>query len=380
MIIVPREAQAKIEARIAAGKVIVVLGPRRVGKTFLLQQILKQQDEPYLYWSGEDVEVANSLANRSIGHYRQIIGSYRFLIIDEAQKIPEIGAVLKLMIDHIEGLKIIATGSSAFDLNKRLGEPLTGRKWTHYLFPFSESELRFLEDPITQISGLKQRMVLGNYPELIHLQNQVDKRGYMSGIVNDYLLKDILALDGLRNTHKLIDLLRLIAFQVGSEVSLSELGQQLAMDKGSVERYLNMLAEIFVLFNIRGFSRNLRKEITKSSKWYFHDNGIRNALIANFNPLESRNDQGLLWENYMISERIKRQHYDGIISNNYFWRTYDQQEIDWIEEREGKLFAYEMKWNKPHAKVPKAWAEAYPESSFEVVHQGSWMDFAIGQG
>jgi hypothetical protein len=288
--------------------------------------------------------------------------------------------VLKLMIDHVEGLKIIATGSSAFDLNRRLGEPLTGRKWTFHLFPLSEQEYAAEEDYLTQQTNLRERLVLGSYPELVHLPNRHDKTQYLSGLVNDYLLKDILELEGLRNTHKLMDLLRLLAYQVGSEVSLNKIGQLLGMDKNTVDKYLNLLSEIFIIYNLRGFSKNLRKEIVKNSKWYFYDNGIRNALISNFNPIETRNDIGQLWENHVLGERLKYQQYNGIIANNFFWRTYDQQELDWVEERGGQLFGYEMKWGKTTAKPPTSWAANYPESHFKVIHPGNFREFVIEDG
>lgn len=377
MKIIKRLLQEKLPPKIQAGKVLVILGPRRVGKTFLLKELLKNAGEPYLFWSGEDAELVKRLETRSVAHYRNLVGANRLLVIDEAQKIREIGPILKLMIDHIEGLKIIATGSSAFDLNLRLGEPLTGRKWTFHLFPVSEQEWALEEDFLTQEINLRERLVLGNYPELMHLPNRTDKEQYLTSLVQDYLLKDILELEGLRNTRKLTDLLRLLAFQVGSEVSLTELGRQLAMDKKTVDNYIGLLEQIFVIFNVRGYSRNLRKEIVKNSKWYFYDNGIRNALISSLNPLELRNDQGALWENYLIAERLKWQHYNGVSANNFFWRTYDQQEIDWVEERGGGLHGFEMKWGKTAAKVPVAWKNAYPDASFEVIHPQNFRNFVV---
>lgn len=377
MKIVKRLLEEPLQSKLAPGKVLVMLGPRRVGKTFLLNQILAGVHEPYLLWNGEDTELWKLLENRSVAHYQNLVGRHKLLVIDEAQKIRDVGAALKLMIDHVEGLKIIATGSSAFDLNRRLGEPLTGRKWTFHLFPLSEQEFSGEEDYLTQQAHLRERLVLGNYPELLHLPERKDKVKYLSSLVQDYLLKDILELEGLRSTHKLTDMLRLLAFQTGSEVSTPELGRQLGMDKNTVDRYLNLLSEIFIIFNIRGYSRNLRKEIVKNSKWYFFDNGIRNALISNFNPLDLRNDQGILWENYMVSERIKYQHYAGVPVNNFFWRTYDQQEIDWVEERGGKLCGYEMKWGKTTAKAPSGWVKAYPEASFKVIHPENFREFVV---
>ncbi len=224
---------------------------------------------------------------------------------------------------------------------------------------------------------MQERLVLGSYPELLHLPNRADKIDYLTELVRDYLLKDILELEGIRYTHKIIDLLRLLAYQVGSEVSLTKLGRQLGIDKNTVERYLNLLSEIFIVFTVRGYSRNLRKEVTKNAKWYFFDNGIRNALISNFNPVELRNDVGILWENFILSERLKYQHYRGIPSNNFFWRTYDQQEIDWIEERDGQLYGYEMKWGETQTKIPTAWKNTYPEAHFKVIHPGNFREFVV---
>jgi len=377
MKVLKRSLYDQLSSKLTPGKVLLILGPRRVGKTFLLHRFLEGISEPYLYWSGEDTELGKLLENRSVEHYRNLTGGKKLLVIDEAQKIKEVGAVLKLFIDHVDGVKIITTGSSAFDLNRQLGEPLTGRKWTFYMFPPSELEFSLDEDYLTQQTRMQERLVLGSYPELLHLPDRQDKVAYLSELIRDYLLKDILELEGLRNTHKLIDLLRLLAFQVGSEVSLSELGRQLAMDKNTVERYLNLLAEVFIIFNVRGYSRNLRKEITKNSKWYFVDNGIRNALISNFNPIELRNDQGALWENFILSERIKYQHYTRLMSNNFFWRTYDQQEIDWVEERGGQLYGYEIKWSKPNVKAPAGWTNAYPDAHFKVIHPGNFREFVI---
>jgi predicted AAA+ superfamily ATPase len=298
------------------------------------------------------------------------------LLIDEAQKIPEIGQILKLMVDEIEGVKIIATGSSMFDLTNKLGEPLTGRKATFYLYPLAQREFAAEENLVQTKANLEERLVYGSYPELIQHQSNDDKAAYLNELVNSYLLKDILEHDGVRNAGKMRDLLRLIAYQVGKEVSLDELGKQLGINKNTVERYLDLLSKVFVIYRLQGFNRNLRKEVTKSSKWYFYDNGIRNTLIANFSPIGFRNDKGELWENYLLSERIKFQQYTGMIVNNYFWRTYQQQEIDWVEERGGELFAYEMKWSADKkAKVPSAWNTGYPESQFEVITTANYLDW-----
>ena len=363
-----RELSESIIKKLQPNKVVMVFGARRVGKTVLVKEILDNIDEPVLLLNGEDINVHDKLAMRTVENYKQLLGSYRFLYIDEAQKIPEIGLKLKLMIDEIEGLKIIVSGSSSFDISKNTGEPLTGRKYSFNLFALSEREYNQIETSISKIDKVRERLVFGNYPELLHLPDREDKIDYLNEMVSSYLLKDILVYEAIKNSQKIFNLLRLIAFQIGGEVSLQELGRQLSISKNTVEKYLDLLSKVYILHKVEGFSRNLRKEITKNSRWYFLDNGIRNAVIANFNPPGSRNDIGQLWENYMISERMKYQEYKRLSSNNYFWRTYEQQEIDWVEERDGSLFGYEFKWKQSKVKIPTQWKSAYPDASFEVIH------------
>jgi predicted AAA+ superfamily ATPase len=363
-----RDIAENIIKKLQSNKVVIVFGARRVGKTVLVKEILEKLREPVLTLNGEDINVHDKLAIRSVENYKQILGSYKLLYIDEAQKIPEIGLKLKLMIDEIEGLKIIISGSSSFDIHKGAGEPLTGRKYSFNLFALSENEYNQIENNIGKIDKVRERLIFGNYPELLHLPDRGDKIDYLNEMVSSYLLKDILVYENIRNSQKIFNLLRLIAFQIGGEVSLQELGKQLGISKNTVEKYLDLLSKVFILHKVEGFSRNLRKEITKNSRWYFLDNGIRNAVIANFNSIESRNDIGALWENYMVSERLKFQEYKRISSNNYFWRTYEQQEVDWVEERDGSLFGYEFKWKESKVKVPTQWKNAYPDSSFEVIN------------
>ena len=373
--IIERTAKKLIQKRLKPGKVIVLLGARRVGKTFLLKEIISETKEKFIFWNGEDFALRDLLSRRSVGNYKNIIGDATLLIIDEAQHIQDVGFVLKLIVDSFENLKIIATGSSSFDITNLTGEPLTGRKYDILLFPISEQEYFKIEQPLERADNLKNRLVYGNMPELIKYTNEKDKEEYLRTLVNSYLFKDILALENIRNSSKIFNLTRLIAFQMGNEVSHEELGKQLAMSKNTVEKYLDLLIKIFVLFKLTGYSGNLRKEIVKTSKYYFVDNGIRNAIIGDFKNLGLRNDVGALWENYMRSERIKFQSYNNMLVNNYFWRTYDQQEIDLIEEREGNLFAYEMKWNESKTKIPKAWGKAYPASEFEVITQENYLEW-----
>ena len=375
MIYLVRELSNLILKKLQPNKVVILSGARRVGKTMLVKEILANVNEPILMLNGDDINVHDKLSIRSIENYKQILGTYKLLYIDEAQKIPEIGLKLKLMIDEIEGLRIIISGSSSFDIHKNAGEPLTGRKYTFTLYTLSENEYTQIENNINKMDKVRERLVFGNYPELLHLPDRQDKVDYLNEMISSYLLKDILVYEHIKNSQKIFNLLRLIAFQIGGEVSLQELGIQLGISKNTVEKYLDLLSKVFILHKVEGFSRNLRKEITKNSRWYFLDNGIRNAIIANFNPLQARNDIGPLWENYMISERLKYQEYRRISSNNYFWRTYEQQEIDWVEERDGSLFGYEFKWKEEKVKIPTQWKSAYPDASFELININNFSEW-----
>jgi len=375
MINLVRDLSDIILKKLKPNKVVLVFGARRVGKTLIVKEILAKVNEPVLILNGEDINVHDKLAIRSVENYKQILGTYKLLYIDEAQKIPEIGEKLKLMIDEIDGLKIIISGSSSFDIHKDAGEPLTGRKYTFNLYTFSENEYNQIENSISKIDRMSERLVFGNYPELLHLPDRDDKIDYLNEMISSYLLKDILVYEHIKNSQKIFNLLRLVAYQIGGEVSLQELGKQLGISKNTVEKYLDLLNKVFILHKVEGFSRNLRKEITKNSRWYFLDNGIRNAVIANFNPVHARNDIGALWENYMISERLKYQSYKRISSNNYFWRTYEQQEIDWVEEREGSLFGYEFKWKEDKFKIPTQWKSAYPGASFELINVNNFNEW-----
>ncbi|MFN5090764.1 MAG: ATP-binding protein [Bacteroidota bacterium] len=375
MIYLVRELSNLILKKLQPNKVVILSGARRVGKTMLVKEILATVNEPILRLNGDDINVHDKLSIRSIENYKQILGTCKLLYIDEAQKIPEIGLKLKLMIDEIEGLRIIISGSSSFDIHKNAREPLTGRKYTFTLYTLSENEYTQIENNINKMDKVRERLVFGNYPELLHLPDRQDKVDYLNEMISSYLLKDILVYEHIKNSQKIFNLLRLIAFQIGGEVSLQELGIQLGISKNTVEKYLDLLSKVFILHKVEGFSRNLRKEITKNSRWYFLDNGIRNAVIANFNPLHARNDIGALWENYMISERLKYQEYRRISSNNYFWRTYEQQGIDWVEERDGSLFGYEFKWKEEKVKIPTQWKSAYPDASFNLININNFSEW-----
>ena len=370
----PRIQLDHLKDSVSKRKVTVLYGPRRVGKTTLLKKFL-EKESAYLFVTGEDVFVREFLSSSSIEKLKNFIGDKTLLVIDEAQYIPDIGQNLKMIVDQFPEVRVVATGSSTFDLAREMGEPLTGRKTTIKLYPLSQMELNEIENPAQTKANLENRLIYGSYPEVITLGGDLARQEYLEELVSSYLLKDILAFEGIQKSKKLIDLLVLLAFQIGKEVSHAELATQLSLGKNTIDRYLDLLEQVFVLINIRGFSRNLRKEVTKTSRYYFCDNGIRNALINNFNPLHRRDDVGALWENYLCIERIKKQQYRRIWGRNFFWRTYDQQEIDWVEEREGNLFAFEFKWGDAVAKAPKLWQETYPEAVFECVNRQNYLPF-----
>lgn len=367
----------EFKKKVIPNKVLILLGARRVGKTELIKNYLTDiPANSYLQLNGEDINDANLLKERSVNNYKRLLSGIDLLVIDEAQNIAEIGLILKLIVDSIEGIKIIATGSSMFDLNNKLGEPLVGRKNTLYLFPLAQIEFSENENYKQTIENLEKRLLFGGYPELLQYESWEEKKEYLFEIINSYLLKDILVFEGIKHANKIYDLLRLIAYQIGKEVSIQELANQLQLSKNTVASYLDLLSKVFILFKVEGFSRNLRKEIVKSSRWYFYDNGIRNGIINNFNTLDLRNDVGDLWENYLAYERIKKQHYQKIKTNNYFWRTYDQQELDWLEEIGDNLEGFEFKWNEnKKAKIPTAFAKGYPDADFTLINKANYLDF-----
>lgn len=361
---------------IKKNKVFVLYGPRRCGKTTLIQHFVEECDEWPLFVTGEDITIREPLSSQSIEQLKQFVGNYKLLIIDEAQKIANIGLNLKLIVDHIPDITVIATGSASFDLANQVGEPLTGRKYTFRLFPLAQLELQSVEHHAQTVARLEERLRYGSYPEVVTMTGNKEQEQYLRELVSAYLYKDVFEVEGLRHSDKLLRLLQLLAFQIGQEVSLSELGRQLEMSKHTVERYLDLLEKSFVIFHISGLSRNLRKEISKSARYYFYDVGVRNALVGNFNVLSLRNDVGMLWENYCVVERIKRQEYIGPPARNYFWRTYTQQEIDWVEERGGKLYGYEIKWNtQKFPQAPTAWRTAYPDASYAVITPKNYQPF-----
>ena len=372
---IQRLLQDPISARLTAGKAVLIYGARRVGKTVLMRSIVNAYPGRTLMLNGEDYDAQALLAQRSIANYRNLLSSVGLLAIDEAQNIPDIGQVLKLIVDEVPGVKVMASGSSSFDLQNKAGEPLVGRRIMFQLTPFSQAELSQAESPLDTRQRLESRLIYGTYPEVALMDDPTRKADYLRDIVGAYLLRDILAVEGLKNSTKMLQLLRLVAFQVGSECSYDELGRQVGMSKNTVERYLDILEKLFVLYRLGPYARNLRKEVTKTGKWYFWDNGIRNAIISTFSPLAVRQDVGALWENYIISERRKAALNAVQHREFYFWRTYDRQEIDLIEDLDGSLTALEMKWGSKMPSAPSAFSAAYPDASYHVVNPENYRDF-----
>ena len=362
-------------------RVLLLLGARRVGKTHFLRKVTASFPvAETLVFNGEDQQTIDSFNERSVANFKSILGQATYLVIDEAQQIPDIGLKLKLLVDELPHVHVVVTGSSMFELNNKLGEPLVGRLHVIQLFPFAQLEMMPYENSIQRAANLEKRLLFGAYPELEHLSGSTDKIDYLEGLVSSYLLKDILVFEGIKKADKIIDLLRLMALQIGCEVSIDELAKNLkGISRNTIESYLDLLTKVFIIYPVRGFSRNLRKEISKSNRWYFYDNGIRNALIRNYNPLSMRSDAGQLWENYLMSERMKVNHYLKRRVNSYFWRTYDQQEIDLVEEKAEELFAFEFKWNKNTTRIPAAWRKTYTDSTFELIHKGNYLPFVLGE-
>ncbi len=364
-----------LRSSLKPGKVVVIYGARRTGKTTLLNEFLKGETEPCLLVNGEDIIIQGYLSSQSIEKLKAFVGNNRLLVVDEAQKVQNIGLNLKLIVDHIPDIRIVATGSSSFDLARGIGEPLTGRKITLVQYPLAQLELTTIEQRHETAARLESRLIYGAYPEIVLLEDNRERERYLKELVSSYLYKDILELEGIRQSAKISRLLQLIAFQIGKEVSYTELGASLGMSKNTVDHYLDLLEKAFVIQKLGGFSRNLRNEITKNSRYYFVDNGVRNALINNFNLLELRNDAGELWENYLVIERLKRQEYLRQSANNYFWRTYTKKELDLVEERDGHLYGYEIKWGTGKHRPPKEWITAYPNAKWTLINRDNYLEF-----
>lgn len=365
-----------LEKEVKPGKVTVIFGPRRVGKTTLLQSFLSQTSLKYKLDSGENIRTQEILSSRDFNRIFEYVEGLELLALDEAQYIPDVGLGLKIMVDHRPNLRVIATGSSSFDLSHQIGEPLVGRKTTLLFFPLSQLELSQNLSAYDLKMRLEEFLIFGGYPEVLLAPTRKEKIGALEEIVNSYLLKDILSFDRIRGSRTIFNLLKLLAFQVGHEVSLNELSGSLDVNIKTVARYLDLLEKAFVIKSVGGLSRNLRKEIKSKYKYYFLDNGIRNGVASQFNNLSDRNDVGQLWENFLYSERLKKRTYGQIHANEYFWRTYDQQEIDLVEERDGSFYGFEFKWStKKKVSPPSDWAKTYPNSHFQIINPENYLRF-----
>ena len=355
------------------GKAIILLGPRQTGKTTLLQEISEILGN-FIFFNADDPAVRAMLENANTEQLKQLIGNHKVIFVDEAQRIKNIGLTLKIITDQIKDVQLLVSGSSALELANEINEPLTGRKWEYMLYPISWQEFSEFAGYLKSQQQLENRIIYGMYPEVI-MNLGLEKKTLLQ-LSGSYLYKDLLTYDKIRKPQVLEKLLQALAFQIGNEVSLNELANLLHIDAKTVATYINLLEKAFIIFRLNPFSRNLRNEISTNRKIYFYDTGIRNALISNFNPLELRQDTGALWENFLLSERMKHLEYNELHCNRYFWRTTQQQEIDYIEEHSGKLFCYEFKWSeKKKAKLSKTFSKTYPEHEFEVINNKNFMKF-----
>ncbi len=370
-----RYYEKEIPLSFKKGKVVIILGPRRVGKTALLNRVKKNFSGKIFYGVGDDMVLNKLLNTLDLEQIKLFFNGFNYIIIDEAQRVKNIGLALKLIIDNMKNTNIIVSGSSSFKLLTKLGEPLTGRYRLFLLYPISMLELKKQFDNPFIIKNLNNFLIFGTYPEILLSKSIIDKKEILVNLRDSYLFKDILELDNIKNSDKLGDLLRLIAFQIGKEVSLNELSNNLGIAKQTVARYLELFEKMFVIKKVRGFSKNLRNEIRKTARYYFLDNGIRNALIMNFNDISLRDDIGMLWENFLFTERLKYITYKKLFSNIYFWRTHTKKEIDYVEERDGKLFGYEFKWGDKKVKPPELWLKTYKNASFKIINKNNYLNF-----
>ena len=372
-----RDIEKLIYKELRPQKVILIYGARRVGKTVITEQIADTYRGTVQILNGEDASTAALLGVRTAENYNQLLQGCDLLIVDEAQTIPDIGQILKLIVDTVKHVSVIASGSSSLDLQQKSGEPLVGRSYEYRLYPFSVSEMLQQESRIDHVRRIEEHLTYGSYPELTSIPEFDRKQAYLRELVRSYLLKDILSYDGIKNSQKVMDLLRLLAYQVGQEVSLEELSVRLSLSRNTVEKYIDLLCKTFVIYRLPAFARNARREVSKPGKIYFMDNGIRNAVIDDFRPFALRQDVGALWENYLIGERIRRSNNSGIVAHYYFWRTYTGQEIDLIEEIDHQLHAFEFKWGERMPQAPSAFANAYPDATYQVVNRTNYLGFCL---
>lgn len=374
---IKRSLFSRLEAALQPGKVLVLYGPRQVGKTTLAKDIMNDLPLRSKFVNADELVYREVLASQSSQQLRELLGDSELLVIDEAQRVENIGLNLKILVDGFPHARIIATGSASFDLANKINEPLTGRKLTFNLFPISYAEIQGAVGTIEARSQLERWLIWGGYPAIVTTDEPASRESLLGELVGSYLYRDILELEGVRRADKIVDLLRLLAYQIGQEVSIAELATSLGLNFQTVSKYLDLLEKVFVIFKVNGFSRNLRKEVTKNSRYYFYDTGVRNSLIQNFNALSLRNDVGQLWENFLVMERRKANQIAGHNVNSYFWRTYDQKEIDCIEEHGGRLYGYEFKWQAGDIRraVRNEFMETYPDSELVTVNQENFEEF-----
>lgn len=368
---IKRDLEKKIINRFGTGKAILLIGPRQVGKTTLFNKLLEGKE--YLFLNGDDPTVRKLVSNPNLEKLKNIIGNYKIVFIDEAQRIDNIGLTLKLITDQLKSVQLLVSGSSAFELNNQTQEPLTGRKWEYQLYPISWGEFENNVGYLKAEQQLELRVIYGMYPDVIN--NFGDEKEILKQLTDSYLYKDLLSYGGIRKPEILEKLLRALAFQIGSEVSYNELAQLLGIDKKTVSNYIDLLCQAYVVFKLPSFSKNLRNEIKTNQKIYFYDTGVRNMIIGDLNPLEVRQDKGNLWENFLIAERLKYNSYNGSLSKGYFWRTVQQQEIDYVEEEAGTITGFEIKYNsKSKVKIPKTFVEAY-KTEVKVITNENFREF-----
>jgi predicted AAA+ superfamily ATPase len=365
-----RSIESAIIERINSGKAIVVVGARQVGKTTLLNKILKDTD--FLFLDADDPSVRNLLQSPTTEQIRTFIGEYKYVFIDEAQRIPGIGLTLKIITDQFKGVQLFVSGSSSFDLGNELNEPLTGRKWEYELFPISWEEYENGIGFIKSEQQIENRLLYGFYPDVIN--NQGKEREVLKNLVNSYLYRDILAFSDIRKPEVLEKLLQALALQMGNEVNFNELSQLIGINKVTVQKYIEILEQGYIVFRLNSFSRNIRNEIKQNRKIYFYDNGIRNMIIGNFNQLDLRQDKGALWENFLVSERRKQNIYKDTFAKMYFWRTIQQQEVDFVEENNGNILGFEFKWKNRNDKLPQSFIAAY-NAEGKVIHRENFREF-----
>lgn len=374
---IERLLKIQIKNKLYRGKAVIVVGPRQVGKTTLLRMLASDTDRSVLVWNCDEPDVRQKLNEPTSTELGAETSGADLILIDEAQRVPNIGVTLKLLIDHFPEKQVVVTGSSAIELSNSINEPLTGRKYEYTMYPFSAEELIGNHGTVEERRMLERRIVYGSYPEVVN--HPGEERETLTNLVSSYLYKDIFSFQDVRKPEIIEQLLQALALQLGSEVSFNELGRLLGLTSITVQRYIDLLEKSYVLFHLRSFSRNARAELKKSRKIYFYDNGVRNAMIGDYKSLDLRADVGALWENYLLSERMKHNSYSVFYGKSYFWRTQQQQEVDYIEDYDGVLHAYEFKWNaSKHPRLAATFAKAYPDHTFTVVSPENYMAFLSG--